>query len=64
MLKEAQVVVCTSLVAKEIRHLAPRETETIVDDSTLNKGGLEMLRQRPAQMLSELENRGARHARH
>ncbi len=64
MLKEAQVVVLTSLVARRIRHLTPRETEVIVDDRTLNKGDLEMLRQRLAQMLSEIENRGTRHARH
>jgi GntR family transcriptional regulator len=64
MLQGAQVVVCTSLVAKKIRNLAPRGTEIIVDDRTLNKGGLEMLRQRLAQLVSGLENRGTSHARH
>ncbi|MBI4840225.1 MAG: GntR family transcriptional regulator, partial [candidate division NC10 bacterium] len=44
MLKEARVVVCSGLVAAKIRAMAPRGTEIIVDDRTLDKGGLEMLR--------------------
>lgn len=64
MVKEARVVVCTSLVAKRVRTLAPKGVEIIVDDRTLNKGGLELLRQRLAQLVSAIENRGARRARH
>jgi hypothetical protein len=64
MLKEAKVVVCSSLVAAKIRAVASRGTEIIVDDRTLDKGGLEMLRQRLAQLASRIENRGAKRARH
>lgn len=63
MLKEAKVVVCSSLVAAKIRAVASRGTEIIVDDRTLDKGGLEMLRQRLAQLASRIENRGAKRAR-
>lgn len=63
MLKEARVVVCSGLVASKIRTLAPRGTEIIVDDRTLDKGGLEMLRQRLARLAAgELAGR-ARHDR-
>ncbi len=55
---------CTSLVAKRVRTVASREVEIIVDDRTLNKGGLELLRQRLAQLVSGTEHRGARRARH
>jgi hypothetical protein len=58
MLKEAQVVVCTGRVARRIRDAALRGTEIIVDDHTLNKGGLEMLRQRLVQLASGTEIRG------
>ncbi len=60
MLKEARVVVCSSLVAGKIRSLAPRGTEVIVDDRTLDKGGLEMLRQRLAQLAAGKAARGGR----
>ncbi len=64
MLKEAQVVVCSSLVAKKVRTLAPKGTEILVDDRTLNKGGLEMLRERLAAHAAALQGapaaRGAR----
>jgi len=63
MVKEARVVVCTSLVAKLLRRVAPRGVEIIVDDRTLNKGGLEMLRQRLAQLAAGIETRGAKRAR-
>lgn len=53
MLKEARVVVCSGLVAGKIRALAPKGTEIIVDDRTLDKGGLEMLRQRLARLAAE-----------
>jgi DNA-binding transcriptional regulator YhcF (GntR family) len=58
MLKEARVVVCSSLVAKKVRTVAPKGVEVIVDDRTLNKGGLEMLRQRLAQLTAGIEDRG------
>lgn len=54
MLKEARVVVCSSLVARKVRAVAPRGVEIIVDDRTLNKGGLEMLRQRLARLTTGL----------
>jgi len=63
MMKEARVVVCSGLVANKIRALAPQGTEIIVDDRTLDKGGLEMLRQRLAQLAGDEKGRGARHAR-
>jgi hypothetical protein len=63
MMKEAHVVVCSGLVASKIRGLAPKGTEIIVDDRTLDKGGLEMLRQRLARMAVGERERGARRAR-
>jgi len=63
MMKEARVVVCSGLVASKIRGLAPKGTEIIVDDRTLDKGGLEMLRQRLARLATAEKERGARHAR-
>lgn len=46
MLKEVSVVVCSSLVAAQIRTMAPRRTEILVDDRRLDPAGIEMLRQR------------------
>ncbi len=63
MLKEARVVVCTSLVARKVRTVAPKGVEIIVDDRTLNQGGLEMLRQRLAQLAVGVGNRGTRRGR-
>jgi hypothetical protein len=63
MMKEAHVVVCSGLVASKIRGLAPRGTEIIVDDRTLDKGGLEMLRQRLAQLTVGDWERGAGRAK-
>jgi GntR family transcriptional regulator len=63
MLREARIVVCSSLVAKRIRRLAAKGTEIIVDDRTLDQGGLEMLRQRLAQLAAGTEKRGAKRAR-
>ncbi len=64
MMKEARVVVCSGLVASKIRGLAPKGTEIIVDDRTLDKGGLEMLRQRLARLTTgestRREKRGRR----
>jgi len=50
-------------VASKIRGLAPKGTEIIVDDRTLDKGGLEMLRKRLAQLSTSEKERGTRHAR-
>jgi hypothetical protein len=46
MLKEASVVVCSSLVAGKIRGMAARGAEIIVDDRRLDRAGIEMLRRR------------------
>ncbi|HYL80239.1 MAG TPA: GntR family transcriptional regulator [Candidatus Acidoferrum sp.] len=54
MLKEARVVVCSSLVARKVRAVASSKVDIIVDDRTLNKGGLEMLRQRLARLTAGL----------
>jgi len=63
MLKEAKVVVCSSLVAAKIRAVASRGTEIIVDDRTLDKGGLEMLRQRLARLTTRQSAQEARRGR-
>lgn len=63
MMQEARVVVCTGLVASKIRGLAPKGTEIIVDDRTLNKGGLEMLRQRLARLAAGAGERRTRRGR-
>jgi hypothetical protein len=63
MMQEARVVVCSGLVASKIRGLAPKGTEIIVDDRTLDKGGLEMLRKRLARLAVGEKEQGARHAR-
>ena len=46
MLNEVSVVVCSSLVAAQIRTMAPRRTEILVDDRRLDQAGMELLRQR------------------
>jgi hypothetical protein len=46
MVKEASVVVCSSLAAEKIRSLAAQGTQIIVDDRRLDRSGIEMLRQR------------------
>jgi len=63
MLTQAKVVVCSGLVAAKIRALASRGTEIIVDDRTLDKGGLEMLRQRLARLTAGRPAREARRGR-
>jgi DNA-binding transcriptional regulator YhcF (GntR family) len=50
MLKEASVVVCTSLVEGKIRTMAPPATEIIVDDRRLDRAGMEMLRRHLAEL--------------
>jgi DNA-binding transcriptional regulator YhcF (GntR family) len=44
VLRETRVLVCSGMAEAAVRRLAPRGTEIIVDDRTLDKGGLEMLR--------------------
>jgi DNA-binding transcriptional regulator YhcF (GntR family) len=63
MLKEARVVVCSGLVDGKVRALAPKGTEIIVDNRTLDKGGMEMLRQRLAQLAAGVENRRGQRGR-
>jgi hypothetical protein len=50
MRNTVRIVVCSRLVAKKLRALAPQGVEIIVDDRTLNRDGLEMLRQRVARL--------------
>jgi len=50
MVKEASVVVCSSLVAGKIRAMAPSGTEIIVDDRRLDPAGIAMLRRRLQQL--------------
>ena len=45
MLNEVSVVVCSSLVAAEIRTMASSATEILVEDRRLDQAGIEMLRQ-------------------
>lgn len=63
MLKEVRVVVCSGLVAGKIRAMAPKGIEIIVDDRTLDKGGLEMLRHRLARLAAGEAVRGGRRGR-
>jgi hypothetical protein len=60
MLKESRLVVCSGLVAAKLRAMAPKGAEIIVDDRTLDKGGLEMLRQRLAQLAAGVGTREGR----
>lgn len=53
MVKQASVVVCSSLVAEKIRALAPEGMEILVDDRRLDRSGIEMLRRR----LGEIQRR-------
>jgi GntR family transcriptional regulator len=46
MMVEASVVVCSSLVEKRLRTLAPKGKEIIVDNKRIDKAGIELLRER------------------
>ncbi len=46
MIKEASVVVCSSLIEEKIRAMASRGKEIIVDPRRLDPAGIEMLRTR------------------
>jgi hypothetical protein len=53
MVKQASVVVCSSLVAEKIRAMAPEGMEILVDDRRLDRSGIEMLRRRLADLQRE-----------
>jgi len=63
MLKEASVVVCSSLVEEKIRTLAPEGMEIIVDDRKLDRSGIEMLRRRLGELPARDGGRGRAKAR-
>lgn len=46
MMGEASVIVCSSLVERKVRALAPKGQEIIVDNKRIDKAGIEMLRSR------------------
>ena len=52
MIAEASVVVCSSLVESKLRALAPKGKEVIVDNKSIDKAGIEMLRSRLMEMTS------------
>jgi GntR family transcriptional regulator len=52
MIDEVSIIVCSVLVEKKIRAMAPRDKEIIVDDRRLDKAGIEMLRSRLTELVS------------
>ena len=52
MIAEASVVVCSSLVESKLRALAPKGKEIIVDNKSIDKAGIEMLRSRLMEITS------------
>ncbi|MBI3626237.1 MAG: GntR family transcriptional regulator [Candidatus Rokubacteria bacterium] len=46
MLKKASVVVCSSPLARRLRAMASKSTEILVDDWSLDRAGIEMIRRR------------------
>jgi len=58
MVKQASVVVCSSLVAEKIRGLAPEGMEILVDDRRLDRSGIEMLRRHLTDLQREDGDRG------
>ncbi len=46
MLKKVSVVVCSSPLARRLRAMASKSTEILVDDRSLDRAGIEMIRQR------------------
>jgi GntR family transcriptional regulator len=57
MMAEASVIVCSSLVEKKIRALAPKDKEIIVDNKRIDKAGVEMLRSRLIEIASGEDGR-------
>jgi DNA-binding transcriptional regulator YhcF (GntR family) len=52
MIDETSVVVCSSLVEREVHALAPQGKEVVVDHKRVDMAGIEMLRSRLAQTAS------------
>lgn len=52
MMREASVIVCSSLVEDEVRAHAPKGKEIIVDNKRIDKAGIEMLRSRLVEIAS------------
>jgi len=52
MMGEASVIVCSSLVERKVRALAPKGQEIIVDNKRIDKAGIEMLRSRLLEIAS------------
>jgi GntR family transcriptional regulator len=53
IMAEASVIVCSSLVERKIRALAPEDKEIIVDNKRIDKAGVEMLRLRLIEIASD-----------
>jgi hypothetical protein len=52
MITEAAVIVCSSLVERHVRSLAPKGKEIVVDNKRIDQAGIEMLRSRLMEMAS------------
>jgi len=52
MIAEASVVVCSSLVESKLRALTPKGKELIVDNKSIDKAGIEMIRSRLMEITS------------
>ena len=63
MLREASVIVCSSLAAGKIRDMARRGTEILVDDGRLDRAGIEMLRRRLGELQARDDGRRLAEAR-
>jgi hypothetical protein len=57
MIAEASVVVCSSLVESKLRALTPKGKELIVDNKSIDKAGIEMLRSRLMEITSANYNK-------
>jgi GntR family transcriptional regulator len=52
MIAEASVIVCSSLVERRVRSVAPKGKEIVVDNKRIDQAGIEMLRSRLTAMAS------------
>jgi hypothetical protein len=52
MIAKGSVIVCSSLVERRVRSLAPKGREIVVDNKRIDKAGIEMLRSRLMEMAS------------
>jgi hypothetical protein len=50
MIAEASVIVCSSLAESQLRTLAPKNKELLVDNQRIDRAGIEMLRSRRREM--------------